>query len=495
MSGAKTGTVAAAPAALLLPIIGAGAVIGLVGLAAIGVVGAASSGIGMAAKGIFRLGKKTYDAIDETIENAVAKDLEQKMAYLNSIRAKDVKTTSISEDIPNISMDILAEKERQEKNYNAFIEHIKNLADERERIEKEKGLKHYVSMQFRQEVEKFIKQKEQIKQSLSPIEKQITKNDFAKEFDGVYKQIESIQPFFPLFAQDKYKQLKDFQPNESNFSTLETELKEKTALLQGWRQDSCLKLSKRYFFMLSHPLYCQLEKHEQKEFLNSYITTLNGITSSRCNSEEKAEIVIQEFYTKTDSLVKRAREIEMESRFTTNLDLLKQAMNKKNYTLVDEQDENEIIKLTFQSLHGRGDSKKIFFSLKKAEVENSDIDDFSMEVDSAGFKTEEERNSEGKAVMQELESMGIQVEYYDLTAPLVNEKNFEAIKQIIKKRLAAQNIHNVDINFDTNSSISVGDKIYDANTRSIQYVVGDYLNKAGIKSAQNISREKVRESI
>ena len=484
MSGAKTGSVAVAPALFLLPIIGAAAL-----------VGGAAAGLTMAGRGIFRFGKATYDTIDHTIENAVAKEHEKKMAFLNRVLAENDPQKAITEETPNIFRDISAEKVLENENYNALIEKIKSMADAREKIEEKKGLRNHVSQKFMEEIKQFNQQQKKSQQRFTMEETKIKQTDYGKNYASAYQKIEALKSVFPIFAQEIYATLENFEPSKGNFLSLERQLNERLVLLKDWKKEHYVELKDQYLMMHTHPLYCQLEEKEQQEFLNRYEANLNHITNS-CHDSNEAKKVIEEFALEIKQLLGKGRKRDMESRFKLNLDLLNQAMENKSYMQVGKVEKDETIHLTFQTRTSKTEpGKKVRFSLKKADVGNSDIDDFTMEVDTIGFETEEQRNIEGKAVMNELESLGIQVEYYDLTAPLSKEKNAEAIKKIIKKELAKKNIHNVSIQFETNASVRVGEQIYDADTHSVKNVVANYLAKAGIQPMRNSDREKVRENI
>lgn len=275
MSGAKAGNAMPLGAvALIVPVIAAGAL----------AIGAATM-LSLAGKGIFRLGKKTYEAIDEAIEQSVAEDLE--------IRMKSFEDTFANADnvLDSKELDIAAQFQEEQKietnNYEKLIEKFTILTEQREQVEKEKQLKPIVSQEFKNALEQFKEEKAKTLTRSKKLKNTTIDKMLQKEMNRIYATINELEPFFPMFVNQKKATITAMDVNKKSVAALSRDVSEKAALIKGDRGRWYKKLAVKYLAMQKSPVYNQMTRGEKQQMDEEYDRTVESMV--RCQTGEDAE--------------------------------------------------------------------------------------------------------------------------------------------------------------------------------------------------------------
>lgn len=466
MSGAKTGEVTSTdtPSSSLLAVVSAGAL-------AVGALGGAAMALSLAGKGIFMLGKKTYDAIDHAIEDSVAKDLAKREASLRKV-FENIDRNQDAEEVFQAE-----EKKMEIGNFDALIQKLTEMAEQREKIEKQKKLKPNVSQEFRNALERCKEEKAKTltrskKRKTAPIDKR-----FQQEINQIYTTLNELAPFFPVFAAQKKAAIKELDINKKSVARLICDVNEKSGLIKGDQARWYKILAVKYLALLKNPVYQQMTRQEKKQLDETYDRILELM--NRCHTGEEAEKSILRFSSDAESLMESARQKETDRQYEQTIELLTQSMKNKGYDMISRK----LGDLTVDFIFQKGKNQKVNISVKRTDADTEEVSEFYMEV-TEGFASEEERNEEGRELVREMESCGLQMEYCDLTAPVVNEKNRGLVIENIRKELAKSSIHNISIKWETEATVCVGNHNFPVSA-SIRDMVRTYLETKESSSMQN----------
>lgn len=466
MSSAKSGTVTPPPEtseAVLLPLIGAAAVLG----------GAASC-FQMATRGMFRLGKQFYESIDARIAEAVAADLEKELRKAEQYVISEASPEHF--ELAKSNQQESLEQERQSQ-YDELIKKARELLEGRKQEEEEKDLRPDLSEAFATRIAAFAEQqKDALKRAKQTRPHnggaQATEKDLNELADRIKIGLEQIARYDPLWAAREKDCLIHLRESEKAYNAMLCKVSEKQKEIEK-HKETLVELHKSFLTLERHPLYRHLEDGEKQEFKQQFETCVSRVETGSDGRE-----VISDCKKKVQDWLQVARGREMQERFEDNLDLLTCAIQQSGYYLAKQEKRKAFLVLTYRS---EGDGKEAIFRLKKPDVENDDIDDFELQIN-ADSLTEQERQAEGKRLMREIESTGIRVDYYDLSAPLNPGTEKEAILQLIKKQVArkmGRRPGDVQIRWVENNSVRINGTAVQTSGQSVQNVVSYYLKQAG----------------
>lgn len=473
MSGAKAGGPALLATALLLPVVGTAAVIGGAGLC-----------VELAARGTFRLGKKTYDLIDEKIEKQVAEDLKKDMALIEEFKnRKNDNESSQSLFITN-----KAEKEKSQSK--VFIE-LTRFLDNRKELEKKEDLGDRLSREFQKNIDEFkqklLRDSENnvtgSKENEGETPKQL--ENMADEIDG---KLEVIKNYFPVFADQIKSKMKNLVKEVPVYEKVLKDVNKKINLIAD-KSYSISVLSPFYTKVINTVGYDLLDKNEKEEFETNFTNLIEIIEKETFPDNNQ----IKDFEKKAGILLKKCRQKHMDQHFKKDVDTLEDAMREKGYPCLEKKYE----KSTLQFIFKQDDSEKqVEVNIKRPEIEDDMTHDFEMKVSETGFENIEERRKEGKAIFRTLKSYGFQMDYIDLDGVIPINANKETLSRQIKKIISNKKMGDIEVTVGTKGSVTIGGQEIFFSNLSINNVVEKYLSEIkGRNTEENNIPEKDRIKI
>ena len=140
MSKAKVGAPPALGVLAIAPILVAGALIGGTGLC-----------VSLAARGMFRVGKKTFDMVDQVVADAVSKDLERNLAMISKNKISEDQKGSHNEQQDGSLEAVDDEYEKQE----LFFDKLNEFVNDRKAIEEKEKFDNKVSQEMQKEIDDY----------------------------------------------------------------------------------------------------------------------------------------------------------------------------------------------------------------------------------------------------------------------------------------------------------------------------------------------------
>ena len=460
MSGVTEGTTNESATGVVVPLpilLAAGAVVGTVTAA------------GYLYQGAVRVSKKAYGAVQKKAAEIAQEQIRQVQAEIEQMSrvSGQVKVEELVSPRKHILKHGVSLESRQEAALQDFLIQLERQRNFREQYEKKRNLREDVSREISREIKEYRQKLQELqeKKQYQKAEREARLRKLAQKRQKQYLLLlERVQPLLgqtmeSLYPQELKNLRKALANQEQDLSTLDRFeenkwfklLQQKASLFKDSQvQEQLLKLVEWQQEFLANPLLNGfLEKNEKKEVFKKFVAKRHKAEHGALTDQD-----IRELKDIQTSLVKICQQRDEVRRFSEALEKAKQALYNRGFNRISQANSPDE---RYRVLTGTDEEgHRVFIRIIRPGVNDENIPHIQVKADDFTYDSEEACVGVRKALMYELESFGLYLNFKEMLTHYRDRVREEALEEV--RRQLKEKHPDIKVEMVNNSLIKINGK-------------------------------------
>lgn len=397
-------------------------------------------------KGAVRLTQEFYNNLQQQINDGLKKKIEEMEKAFDKVLEFNTNKEGKNVELvfPSYEKKLLQETNE----IDLLIEHLEGWKESRKKIEEQKELRKDLSEQIQKQIDELIEKKNELeeRQKKYSMADDNKVNEIKEKAKSLMDKCSLLSDIYPDWAEKTISILNQRKLNSRILRTIEREINNKLDYINDpSKKEKLLKLSCLRKKFEAIPFLFRLSHDKKEEFYKKLTDIIQNIESGFFNNQE-----IQELEGDIEKLRKGAIEADKKARFEEAKDKAIKALYNRGYSLVKEKDVGYYLELEGT----KTDGKKAKIKVLKPDAEDN-MSPMIIEIDQNGYNDSKEWENEGKELAWELESLGLIVDFEEISTHFKGKLLQNAARSLKKKMEQKAGISPLEVKIEGEDRITI----------------------------------------